>query len=236
MRKKILIVKNSTSEGLGLLKNVLQEKQIEYSIVDLNKGENFPPLENFKAVVVLGGPDSANDKNEKMQNELAFIRRVIASGTSYLGICLGLQTLVKAGGGKVVKNPVKEIGFIDQDGNDFTVDLTDEGKQDPLFEKLNSTFNVFHLHGETVKLTNDMILLATGKSCRNQIVKLGLNAYGIQCHFELTPEMFETWINEDPDLIQLNKEHLHANFKKIENEYTKTGKQLFRNFLKIAGC
>jgi GMP synthase-like glutamine amidotransferase len=235
MEKEILIVKNISREGPGLLEAELKERGIGYTVVDLNQGQNFPPTENFGAVVVLGGPDSANDENEKMKNELARIREVIAAGIPYLGICLGLQTLVKAAGGKVLKSPTKEVGFIDPEGNNFTVELTDDGKKDPLFEGLDNTFNVFHLHGETVELTDNMVLLAVGKFCRNQIARVGTNAYGIQCHFELTPEMFETWINGDPDLLQLDKEQLRENFETIRDEYTRVGRQLFKNFLRIAG-
>ena len=235
MKKEILIIKNSTSEGPGLLVEVLKEKNVECFTVDLERRENPPPVENFGAVVVLGGPDSANDANEKMKNELAFIRNAIDLKIPYLGICLGLQTLVKAAGAKVIKSPVKETGFIDPEGNNFTIELTEEGKKDPLFENLNSPLNVFHLHGETVELPDNIILLATGKFSRNQAVKIGSNAYGIQCHFELTPEMFEAWLNNDPDLRQLNKEQLRKVFYKIKDEYIKTGKQLFGNFLRVAG-
>jgi GMP synthase-like glutamine amidotransferase len=235
MKKEILIVKNSTNEGPGLLEEVLKEKNIEHFLIDLDKSENLPPLENFGAVVILGGPDSANDSNEKMENELSFIREVINSKTPYLGICLGLQTLVKAVGGKVVKSRVKEIGFIGPDGNNFTIDLTDKGKEDPLFDELQSPLKVFHLHGETIELTKNMVLLATGKFCLNQVVKVGSNAYGIQCHFELTPEMLEEWINADPDLLKLDTEYLRAIFNEIKSDYTKTGRLLLQNFLKIAG-
>lgn len=235
MEKEILIVKNITREGPGLLGTELKERGIGYTVADLNQGQNFPPVENYGAVVVLGGPDSANDENEKMENELTHIQKAIAANIPYLGICLGLQTLVKATGGKVIKSTTKEVGFIDPEGNNFTVELTDEGKKDPLFEGLDDTFNVFHLHGETVELTDDMVLLAVGKFCRNQIARVGENAYGIQCHFELTPEMFETWINEDPDILQFDKGQLRANFEAIRDEYTRMGRQLFKNFLKIAG-
>jgi len=235
MNQEILIVKNITREGPGLLEIVLRERGIGYAIIDLDQGRNFPPVENYGAVVVLGGPDSANDKNDKMESELARIREIIAANKPYLGICLGLQTLVKAAGGKVVKSPTKEVGFIDPEGNNFTVTLTNDGKQDPLFEGLDNTFDVFHLHGETVELTNEMTLLGVGKFCRNQIVRVGTNAYGIQSHFELTPEMFETWMNEDPDLVQLDKDALRKNFEAIQNKYTRVGRQLFKNFLRIAG-
>ncbi len=235
MKKEILIVKNNINEGPGILEEVLKEKNTGYFITELDKSEKIPAVENFGAVVILGGPDSANDSTEKIANELSYIQKVISSNTPYLGICLGLQTLVKAAGGKVTKSRVKEIGFIGPDGNNFTIELTDKGKQDPLFEGLNSPLKVFHLHGETVELTNDMVLLATGKFCLNQVVKIGSNAYGIQSHFELTPEMFEDWINTDPDLLKLDTEYLRSIFNEIKSEYTKTGKQLLHNFLRIAG-
>lgn len=231
MKKEILIVKNIIHEGPGLLEEVLKECGIRYTIIDLNQGYNFPPVENYGAVVVLGGPDSANDQNEKIKNELARIRGVIAANIPYLGICLGLQILVEAAGGKVVRNPIKEIGFRDMENNRFTVDLTENGKKDPLFLDINHTLDVFHLHGETVELTDDMTLLAVGKFCRNQIIKIGSNAYGIQGHFELTPKMFETWINEDPDLLALDKKQLRTDFESIKKEYTHVGRQLFQNFL-----
>ena len=235
MKKEILIVKNNINEGPGLLEEILKEKKIEHFITELGKREKIPPVENFGAIVILGGPASANDTDEIMEDELIFIRKVLDLKIPYLGICLGLQVLVKASGGKVVESPVKEVGFLDPDGNDFTIELTDEGKQDPLFEGLSSPFKVFHLHGETVELTHDMTLLATGKFCNNQVVKIGPNAYGIQSHFELTQLMFDDWTKGDPDLLKLNAEYLRSVFNKIKSEYTKTGKQLFHNFIKIAG-
>ncbi len=37
--------------------------------------------------------------------------------------------------------------------------------------------------------------LATSSSCQNQAFKWGKNAYGLQFHLEVTPEMVESWIN-----------------------------------------
>ncbi|RPI72831.1 MAG: type 1 glutamine amidotransferase [Ignavibacteriales bacterium] len=235
MKEKTLIIKNITREGLGLLEDVLKEYNIGYTIVDLSTVQNFPPIKNFKAVVVLGGPDSANDNNLKMQTELSYIRSVLDANIPYLGICLGLQIMVKAAGGNVIKSHVKEAGFKDIYGKNFTVELTEEGKIDPLFDGLKSSFNVFHLHGETVELTDDIALLAEGKYCKNQIVKIGSNAYGIQSHFELTQEMLEQWINEDPDLFKFDKDELKKDFKSLKIKYIKTGTKLFTNFLQVAG-
>jgi len=106
MEKEILIVKNNINEGPGMLEGILLQRAIKYTIIDLDKGQLIPPVEEYTAMVVLGGPDSANDNNEKMRHELAAIKKCIQLKKPYLGICLGLQTLVKAAGGQVVKSPV----------------------------------------------------------------------------------------------------------------------------------
>ncbi|RMF06594.1 type 1 glutamine amidotransferase, partial [Candidatus Woesearchaeota archaeon] len=107
----VLIVKNITREGPGMLEHVLTSHSVPYKIVDLSMGDSFPSPEAYSAVVVLGGPDSANDETPKMKEELKRIRETLDAGIPYLGICLGMQTLTKAAGGKVLKCPVKEIGW-----------------------------------------------------------------------------------------------------------------------------
>ncbi len=186
-------------------------------------------------MIVLEGPNSANDDNDKINNELALVRQALKADMPYLGICLGLQILVKAAGGRVVKSPLKEIGLRDPDNQYFRVSLTQKGTQDFLFKRLDTSPPVFHLHIETDEITKDMELLAEGKHCRNQIVKLGQNAYGTQGHFEVTAELLEYWIKEDPDLMTLDTALLKKDFASIQDLYTQTGRQLFENFLKIAG-
>ncbi len=230
----VLIVKNITREGLGLLQELLDEHSIPYYIVDLDKGELFPDPHRYKAVVVLGGPDSANDTTPKMQQELQRIRETVKAEIPYLGACLGMQTLVKANGGEVYRNALKELGWRGPDDDFFSIELTSEGRVDPLFRGLESKLNIFHLHGETVKLGPNMVLLATGKYCQVQAVRVGSNAYGYQGHFELTPEMFETWITQDSDLIPLDREALRKDYALIRQEYEATGKQILTNWLKIA--
>jgi len=228
MEKEILIIKNITREGPGIIEQILKDKGIKFKIADLSLDNTAIPLKNYAAVVVLGG-------NKKMGGELALIKEILKARIPYLGICLGMQTLVKAAGGKVVRSPLKEIGFRDPDGNLFKVELTGEGKNDPLFNGMIDSFNVFQLHGETVILTDNMKLLATGKFCRNQIVKVGTNAYGIQCHFELTSEMLEDWLDADSDLKLVDKDNLWTDFESFKDEYLQTGNKLFCNFLTLSG-
>jgi GMP synthase-like glutamine amidotransferase len=232
---ELLIVQNISREGPGLLDQVLKDAGIPYDLVNLDKGETFPDPRNYKAVVVLGGPDSANDQTEKMTAELAQIKVVLDNAIPYLGICLGLQTLVKAAGGNVVPGAEKEIGLVDAAGEPYAVNLTEAGEADPLFAGLSAKLDVFQLHGETVELTSEMILLATGVHCQNQIVRVAPRTYGIQSHFELTPEMLAVWAAQDPDLQPIGAEALASGFENIRESYTHIGQTLLTNFLRIAG-
>ena len=235
MNKKLLIIKNKSTEGPGILEPVIRKSGIDFIIVDLEKKEKAPSLDDVKAVVILGGPDSANDRNNKINSELVLIREILTNGIPYLGICLGMQLMVKAAGGEVVKSPVKEIGFRDPEDNLFNIKLTEAGMEDPLFAGLVSTLRVFHLHGETVKMTDKISLLAYGDYCLNQAVRAGRNAYGIQSHFELTANLLESWMTTDADLKLFDKKALKRDFNLISKEYRQTGETLMTNFLRISG-
>ena len=231
---QLLIVQNISREGPGLLDRVLKDASIAYDVVDLDKGQPLPAVKNYKAVVVLGGPDSANDATPKMTAEIAWIKECLKAEIPYLGICLGLQILVKAAGGKVVPANVKEIGFLNPAGRQYSVEVTNVGRADPLFANLPDVLPVFQLHGETVEQGLGMSLLATGADCKNQIMKVADRAYGIQSHFELTAEMLTVWAQEDPDLKPFGKDKLLTDFNAIGIPYTLTGQTLLRNFLGIA--
>ena len=73
----ILIVKNVSVEGPGLLQGILEEQRISFKVVDLENGEKLPDPSVFKGIVVLGGPDSANDQTDKILAELDFIKKTI---------------------------------------------------------------------------------------------------------------------------------------------------------------
>jgi GMP synthase (glutamine-hydrolysing) len=231
----LLIIKNATREGPGLLGDTLKKYDITFDTVDLDRAEQIPVLVGYKALVVLGGPDSANDTTDKMTNELMQVRQALDGGMPYLGICLGLQVLVKAAGGHVVHGKRAEVGFVDPDGEAYIIELTDSGKEDPLLNGLGSPLRVFQLHGEVVEINPDMKLLGTAAVSPSQIVKVGLRAYGIQPHFELTDDLLRAWAVEDPDLSAIGYDKLQRDFDAIKKDYTKTGETLLRNFLRIAG-
>ena len=236
MQAPLLIVKNITHEGPGLLETTLAQHRIAPHVVDLSKGYGFPDPRDYRALVVLGGPQSANDETPGMRHELRQIRIALDEEIPCFGICLGMQALVKAGGGKVLRAPAKETGFFDADGLAYQMELTGPGRRDPLFAGLQSNLQVFQLHGETVELAaSGMTLLATGRHCPMQAVKVGTNAYGLQCHAELTPAMLAEWCSLDADLKRMESRRLNEQFAAFREDYTLTGLHLMNNFLRIAG-
>jgi|PlaIllAssembly_1097288.scaffolds.fasta_scaffold20493_2 GMP synthase-like glutamine amidotransferase len=235
MIRPVLILKNEPRENPGLIELLLKKHSLDYQIVELDNKTIIESIKDYSALIVLGGPESANNTSPKMINELSLIRKAFQSHIPYLGVCLGFQALVKAMGGNVVKCRLQETGFRDPENRFFKVKLTDKGRKDRLFDQLPDDLTVFQLHGETVQITPQMDLLATGDFCKNQIIKIGENAYGIQSHFELTDELLELWIKEDADLKKLNAEQLLSDFDTLKEVYQKTGLQLFYNFLTITG-
>jgi len=79
-------------------------------------------------------------------------------------------------------------------------------------------------------------LLATADVVPNQIIKVGERAYGTQGHFELTPQLLESWLQVDPDLLALGKQgvqQVRADFQQKQQEYMKTARTIFNNFLDL---
>jgi GMP synthase (glutamine-hydrolysing) len=235
MTAKVWFVKNRTHEGAGLFSFFTKRHEIPSLIVDLHQGGKFPEVAKGDAVVILGGPDSANDAEPKILRELEALRKYLRDGIPCLGVCLGLQLLVKAAGGIVFQNPVKEIGFRDPGGGWFEMEKTADGKKDPLLEGIPDLCKVFQLHGETVGLTPSMTRLAQGRSCENQIVRVQERAYGIQGHVELSERMFEDWLAKDEDLRTMNAGELRLDFSAVRLELEQSSEVLFKNFLRISG-
>src|SRR3990167_988911 len=135
----ILIIKHIDIEGPGTIEKYFKQKRYALKTVDLHKGDVLPKdLNGIEAVVSLGGPMNVyeEDKFPFLKEEDAFLRKVIREEIPALGICLGSQLIAKASGAKVVKSPVKEVGW-------FKIDLQKSAQADPLFKGLDQEVDVY---------------------------------------------------------------------------------------------
>ncbi len=247
----VLFIKNSTIEGPGLFKQILESRSIPYGVIDLEAGQELPAsTKGLKAVVVLGGPASANQDTPVIKTQLAFIKQLLDADIPYLGICLGMQLLVKAAGGLVTIHAIRETGSIAPDRHPFTMALTAAGRSDDLFAKIDAVFPplkqgatsvipVFQLHGETIQLPTDEAypaeLLATGIFCTNQAVHVGKRAWGIQGHIEVTPELLKDWMHVNASLRDRDRIGLLRDLEHLGPDYQKAAELTFSNFLGISG-
>ncbi len=235
--KPVLIVQNIGRERAGHIETMLGKHMLPSETIHIGGMSKDISPSSYRAVIVLGGPASANDTNEKMLSELDFVRRAVEEGIPYLGICLGMQVLVKATGGVVRKNKVKEIGFrSSRNGEPYVVILTPEGKASPLFVGLPDIFPVFQLHGETVDVAVGQKILATGKDCHIQAVQAGERAFGIQFHPELTESMLGVWTGEDSDLCALQPPVSAEDVRYFKTNVQPLGLMIVENFVRLIKC
>lgn len=233
--RRLLVVRNITRDGPGLYEAAWRERKVSTVEVDLSQGEMIPDPTDFAAMLVLGGPASANDTTGTMLIELDAVRRAVGANIPYFGSCLGHQVLVKALGGQVVKAAVREAGWRDKSGRRFELVPTPEGQADPLLAGLKAPWQVFQHHGEEVRPTPAMAVLATGAGTKVQVVRAAPRAWGIQAHVEMTPEMLAGWRDEMKDLQAIPDAVYAADHAEIRAIYEANAKQLFYNFLTQAG-
>jgi GMP synthase-like glutamine amidotransferase len=186
----IAAIRHVPFEGLGYVVEAIERAGFKYRYFDLYAGDAPPQVDDFEALISMGGPMSANDNLPYLEAELRLLERAAAWGKPLLGICLGSQMIAKALGGRVYRNPIKEIGWA-------PVHWTANARSDALLGGLVEPETVFHWHGETFDPPSGSIWLAWSDACRNQAFRLDTLIYGFQFHLEVTPEMIADWCEQD---------------------------------------
>ncbi len=231
--RHVLVIQHVSREHPGFILDVIRECGHTYECIDFQKGHALPEnISMYDILVVLGGGDHVYDDTDQIRAEIAFVRAWLESGKPYFGICLGMQLMVAALGGRVYKSEATEIGFRHRDGRLYEMKRTHVGMSSPLFVHIKETrLPAFHLHKDTVDLPDTIDLLATGNVCKNQIIGYNNVAFGTQGHFELTEHMLEQWLISDPLLATVDKEEVKKDYDAVGEKYEQLGTQMFKNIL-----
>jgi GMP synthase-like glutamine amidotransferase len=188
---KILAFRHVPFEHLGRIQSALESRGIGFDYADLHGECASPPNPaDYAGLIFMGGPMSVNDGLPYLEREMAWIAEAVERGQPVLGVCLGAQLIAKALGGRVYRNPVKEIGW-------FDIEFTPAAASDPLFASARPRERVFHWHGETFDLPHGAVHLAHSAACRHQAFRVGQKVYGLQFHLEVTPAMIADWCAQD---------------------------------------
>jgi GMP synthase-like glutamine amidotransferase len=191
MPVEVLAFRHVPFEHLGLIADSLSSRGIACRYADLADGDpGGLDLHKAAALIVMGGPMSANDDLPYLRRELDLIAEAVSLGKPVLGVCLGSQLIAKALGARVYANAVREIGW-------YPVEWTATAAGDLLYRGLTTPETVFHWHGETFDLPPGAELLASSAACRHQAYRVHPNIYGLQFHLEVTPEMIAEWLDQD---------------------------------------
>ena len=154
------------------------------------------PKDPGDLLLVMGGPMSVNDPDEWIAEELAFIRSALHAGKAVIGVCLGSQFMAKALDAPVRPGKALEIGMT-------AIQVTPQAQQDPVFQTLPDSFEVFEWHGEVFELPNQCVPLAGSAIAPLQAFRYGSQAYGLLFHLEMEPAGIDSLCRHcAPDLIQ----------------------------------
>lgn len=221
----ILYIKHIGIEGPETLGYFFEEKGIDSLTINALEGDIIPDdPRQFDAIVVLGGPMNVyeEDKYPALKEENVFIQKVLEEKIPYMGLCLGAQLLAKAAGAKVVKSPVKEIGW-------FDIQL----KEDPLFNGLGDSLEVFHWHEDMFELPLSATLIATAAGCPHQAFRMGTNAYGLQFHIEITGDNIDAWSQSYANDKIVERKKMLSRYAEIRESFDQKARKLYTNFYKI---
>jgi len=184
----VLVLQHIRCEPPGVYEDVLRAEGARVHRVEIDEGDPLPDPSEFTHVVVMGGPMGAydDDRYPWLGEEKRFIRAVLARGIPLFGACLGARLLAAAMGGRAYPAALPEVGVL-------PVELTAEGRADPVTGVLPGWFPTLQWHSDTFDLPPGAVLLASSSAFAHQAYRVGSTAYAVQLDLEVTSEMAAEW-------------------------------------------
>ena len=183
---RLLVFQHSPLDHPGVMRRYLAEDGIDWEPIDTFTGCPLPPLDDYDALLVMGGPQQTDQEvaHPWLKVEKDYIRRAImAEEKPVLGICLGSQIIAEVMGGRVGPMERPEIGVLD-------VETTRAGAADALFTGISAPAKTLQWHLYAVQeLPPGAEHLMHSPACEYQAFRVAPRAYGVQFHMELTGDM-----------------------------------------------
>jgi GMP synthase (glutamine-hydrolysing) len=185
---RILVIQHIACEPPAAYEDVLIDRGIPIQRVEVDEGEPLPDWREFAAIIAMGGPMSANDDDQLpwLHEEKRLIASAVRAGIPYWGVCLGAQLLASALGARVFRGPAPEVGIY------HDIEPTALAAQDPVFRNLTGPLTSLQWHSDTFDLPDEAVLLASSAAYRHQAFRWK-NAYGLQFHLEVSPDLAAQW-------------------------------------------
>ncbi len=153
----------------------------------------------YGAIIISGSPASSHEEAAPQPD-----RDIWQSRLPLLGICYGMQAMVVAHGGEVMKNAIREDGRV----------TTQVDTSHPLFKGIKKDFTGLFTHGDFVtKVPLDFETLGSHTLSDGSIAYSAIgqgNKIGVQFHpevFDDTPEGYQLFRNFLEDIAGLRPDH-----------------------------
>jgi GMP synthase (glutamine-hydrolysing) len=230
---RVLAVVHHEDAGPGVFGQVTREAGHELLEWVPTSGR-APYLSGIGAAMVFGGAMHVDqeDAHPWMPGEKALLRELLARGTPVIGVCLGAQLVAEAAGSAPRRAAEPEIGWAH-------VELTREGREDPLLADLPPRLEAFQWHSYEAPLPAGATALARNPVCLQAFRLNGSPAWGIQFHAEVTMRELDAWLDswdtdEDAVRIGLDPEALRRESAARIDAWMEVGRGIARRFVREA--
>jgi GMP synthase-like glutamine amidotransferase len=197
--------------------------------------ESPPPvLDGFEAAIVFGA-EAQVDQDEVypwLRPEKDLVRELLERDTPLLGVCFGSQLIAELAGGQARPAVRPEIGW-------HRVELTADGRTDPLLGFLPARFDSLQYHHYEWTLPPGAVALARSAVCLQAFRLPRRPVWGVQFHPEVTEPDFGEWLDDwenDPGAVAtgLNPEAIRAETATKIGAWNEIGRGIAARFLALA--
>ncbi len=168
-------------------------------VVDVQKGQGLPALEQCAGAVITGSHAMATDEAQWSVRTENWLKDLLYAGVPVLGICYGHHLLARAAGGKAGYHPRgKEVGTVE------VRVFSEAAAKDPLFDAVPRRFLAQASHSQTVlELPPAAVHIAESDHDPHHAFRIGARAWGVQFHPEFSADIMRAYIQKQAeDLLQ----------------------------------
>jgi len=192
-------------------------------------------LNDYTAIIVGGSPfniSEAEDQKSTIQRQVEtdffeLFDAIVDRDFPFLGCCSGNGLLGSYCGATISRKYGEPVGGAN-------IELTEEGRNDPLLEGLPDSFRVLLGHKEACDvLPPGCALLATNESCPVQMFRLKKNIYATQFHPEGDAEGFIVRIHAYKHYGYFPPESAQQLIEAVEDEHVPEAQSLLRRFVDL---
>jgi GMP synthase-like glutamine amidotransferase len=182
---KLLVLQHDDYDDAGSIIEWALSHNHSLTTVVLTKGEELPVSLDFDILFIMGGTMNVyeEDRFPWLAKEKSFIKKVVDSGKTVAGFCLGGQLLAVVLGGEVTRNRETEAGW-------RIVKFNKTAREHPVLSVFGENAVIFQWHSDTFSvLPENALLIASNDACSHQGFIYGNNVYAFQFHLELTHQI-----------------------------------------------